>query len=499
MENHSNWKRTSDFTLYWLERKQLRARLGTQEPCSNYVENVLGEQTATLTTSFQSTTLPHTNDTRSVTSDNVEFTPFNVIYRHDHVEVSSSSPLLTTTLRLSTLEREDDGPVSPSSAVSASSSRNINARPVVPWMFNGSNVAELFQTFQHKVAALSRANLLQIETSIHEILALLHIFLICPSQHSKQIIDVFFKEKLYDVHQSFVQKSMDKNIDITDGICANIARIIDSVEQKVRSKDEATALLSRLCINLDEHASSMIHGIIKAMAELPLQAISNKTSIVSCLHGSANRRRQTFTVVIPPTDSSLFYNYISINITDWRVRTSTPYCPAYYPTLTNKSFYDGQILKPILAFGYSLGFEEAKIAQSTPDKYNFCYDLLRLALFCKETIDKNQLNASLAFQIHGFSVVFFLMRLDHDGIYYLYEVGKLSFSRSLEELPGFVSLKNLNTLMRISEMFWRMCKPVSAQGVDTLSDKYRPIHPSLYTLIDGTKNRHRVCAMYFGD
>ncbi|PHZ13944.1 uncharacterized protein RHIMIDRAFT_235945 [Rhizopus microsporus ATCC 52813] len=479
MENHSNWKRTSDFTLYWLERKQLRARLGTQEPCSNYVENVLGEQTATLTTSFQSTTLPHTNDTRSVTSDNVEFTPFNVIYRHDHVEVSSSSPLLTTTLRLSTLEREDDGPVSPSSAVSASSSRNINARPVVPWMFNGSNMAELFQTFQHKVAALSRANLLQIETSIHEILALLHIFLICPSQHSKQIIDVFFKEKLYDVHQSFVQKSMDKNIDITDGICANIARIIDSVEQKVRSKDEATALLSRLCINLDEHASSVIHGIIKAMAELPLQAISNKTSIVSCLHGSANRRRQTFTVVIP-----LLLRWTNIE-TDSSAKKKRP---------------DATITKlNQLAFGYSLGFEEAKIAQSTPDKYNFCYDLLRLALFCKETIDKNQLNASLAFQIHGFSVVFFLMRLDHDGIYYLYEVGKLSFSRSLEELPGFVSLKNLNTLMRISEMFWRMCKPVSAQGVDTLSDKYRPIHPSLYTLIDGTKNRHRVCAMYFGD
>ncbi|KAL7310655.1 hypothetical protein PS15m_010126 [Mucor circinelloides] len=74
---------------------------------------------------------------------------------------------------------------------------------------------------------------------------------------------------------------------------------------------------------------------------------------------------------------------------------------------------------------------------------------------------------------------------------YLYEICKLSFPRSLEELSSFVSLKNLNTLMRISEMFWRMCKPVSAQDVDILSDKYRPTHPSLYTLIDGTKNRHR--------
>ncbi|GAA5804716.1 hypothetical protein HPULCUR_010219 [Helicostylum pulchrum] len=40
-----------------------------------------------------------------------------------------------------------------------------------------------------------------------------------------------------------------------------------------------TALLSQLCISLDEHASSVIRGIVKAMIELPLQAIKVKTSI----------------------------------------------------------------------------------------------------------------------------------------------------------------------------------------------------------------------------
>ncbi|KAG0928339.1 hypothetical protein G6F32_012605 [Rhizopus arrhizus] len=237
-------------TPYWTNSipKKLRARLDTQESCSDYAENVLREQTATLTTNFQSTTLPHAVDTRSVTPDSVEFTPSNVIYRHDDVEDSRSSPSPTTTLRPPTAKREDDSLASPSPAASASSSRDINARPVVPWVLNDSNVAELFQTFQRKVAALSRANLLQIETSIHEILALSDIFLLFPSQHREQMIDVFFRETLYDIHQSFVQESMDKNIDTTDGFCANVAHIVDSVEQKVRSKDEATALLSRLCI-----------------------------------------------------------------------------------------------------------------------------------------------------------------------------------------------------------------------------------------------------------
>ncbi|KAG1136978.1 hypothetical protein G6F37_012560 [Rhizopus arrhizus] len=459
-------------TPYWTN--SIPARLDTQESFSDYAENVLRG-----TSSNPDHQLPVSNPDHQLP---VKFTPSNVIYRHDDVEDSRSSPSPTTTLRPSTEEREDDSPASPSPAASASSSRDINARPIVPWMFNDSNVAELFQTFQHKVAALSRANLLQIETSIHEILALSHIFLLCPSQHREQMIDVFSRETLYDIHQSFVQESIDKSIDITDGICANVARIIDSVEQKVRSKDEATALLSRLCISLDEHASSVIRGIVKAMTELPLQAIKDKTSI---------GKYELTTTYFHPILSSILSNpdkQVLLRWTNIETDSSAKKRPDATITKLNQ-----------LVFGHSLGFGEAKIAQCTPDKYNLCHDLLRLALFCKETIDKNQLNASLTFQINGFSVVFFLMRLDHDGIYCLYEICKLSFPRSLEELSGFVSLKNLNTLMRISEMFWRMCKPVSAQDVDTLSDKCRPTHPSLYTLIDGTKDRHRACAMRFGD
>ncbi|KAG1472640.1 hypothetical protein G6F56_001418 [Rhizopus delemar] len=121
------------------------------------------------------------SSTRSVASGSVEFTPSDVIYRHDDIEDSRSSPSPTTTLRPPIVEREDDSPALPSPATSTSPSRDINARPVVPWMFNDSNVTELFQTFQYKVAELSTENLLQIETSIHEILALSHIFLLCLS------------------------------------------------------------------------------------------------------------------------------------------------------------------------------------------------------------------------------------------------------------------------------------------------------------------------------
>jgi hypothetical protein len=52
-----------------------------------------------------------------------------------------------------------------------------------------------------------------------------------------------------------------------------------------------------------------------------------------------------------------------------------------------------------LSFGSSLGFGEAKIQRIS--KYELCHDLLRLALFSKESIDVNYLDGCMLFQIHG--------------------------------------------------------------------------------------------------
>jgi len=109
-----------------------------------------------------------------------------------------------------------------------------------------------------------------------------------------------------------------------------------------------------------------------------------------------------------------------------------------------------------LAYGPSLGFGEAKVAQPTTNNNDLCHDLLRLGIFCKEAIDAHHWNACLAFQIHGFSIVFYLMRLRHDSIYTMYEIAKVSFPRSLEELSAFVSLKNMQSLAQVFESFWRL-------------------------------------------
>ncbi|KAI8883367.1 hypothetical protein K501DRAFT_184637, partial [Backusella circina FSU 941] len=87
------------------------------------------------------------------------------------------------------------------------------------------------------------------------------------------------------------------------------------------------------------------------------------------------------------------------------------------------------------------------IIQPTCNKAALCMDLVRVACFSKEAIDLHLLESSISFQIHvanfvniRFAITFFLTRLDHDGLYVMYEVGHLEFPSSLGQLPVFTNL-----------------------------------------------------------
>ncbi|ORZ11623.1 hypothetical protein BCR42DRAFT_440650 [Absidia repens] len=113
--------------------------------------------------------------------------------------------------------------------------------------------------------------------------------------------------------------------------------------------------------------------------------------------------------------------------------------------------------------GTSLGFGEVKLARPSIDHHALCHDLLRLAIFAKDAVDKNKLQDALIFQIHGFHITFFLTRLRHDGTYLMQEIGQITFPRFLEELAAFVNLKNMRTLLMVTEVFWRLCQPVAGE------------------------------------
>ncbi|KAG2223850.1 hypothetical protein INT45_012723 [Circinella minor] len=53
------------------------------------------------------------------------------------------------------------------------------------------------------------------------------------------------------------------------------------------------------------------------------------------------------------------------------------------------------------------------------------------------------------------------MRLRHDGIYIMQEMCRVAFPASLQDLAGFLSLKKIRTLLMVSDVDWRLCKPVN--------------------------------------
>jgi hypothetical protein len=76
-----------------------------------------------------------------------------------------------------------------------------------------------------------------------------------------------------------------------------------------------------------------------------------------------------------------------------------------------------------------------------------------LATFAKDTIDKNKLQAALIFQMDEHNITFFLSCLNHDGMYPMQGIGHLTFPRSVEELIFFVNLRNIRTLLMLTEAF----------------------------------------------
>ncbi|KAG1446663.1 hypothetical protein G6F46_011947 [Rhizopus delemar] len=86
------------------------------------------------------------------------------------------------------------------------------------------------------------------------------------------------------------------------------------------------------------------------------------------------------------------------------------------------------------------------------------------------------------------------MRLRHDGIYIMQEIGRVVFPASLQDLAGFLSLKNIRTLLMVSDVFWRLCEPVHDDSWESMR---HPTLSAIFSLIHTSKDRRRLCALEF--
>ncbi|RCH86192.1 hypothetical protein CU098_008537, partial [Rhizopus stolonifer] len=212
---------------------------------------------------------------------------------------------------------------------------------------------ELFTKFKQAATRTTINQLLFIESSIHELLSLSNILLLCTSQHIQLCVDIFSEDTLDELSKEILVECIDFKQDMCDDFCMKLTRFMNNADSKLQSKDDIEIDLLMLRRNLNPLQQSLLRDITAAMRKLPLIALRNKKSSVTSDESGDIRPDAT--------------------ISKMQQRDFEP----------------------------SLGFGEVKKARSTTDNHSLCHDLLRLAALAKDTIDSNNPQAALTFQIYG--------------------------------------------------------------------------------------------------
>ncbi|KAL7316694.1 hypothetical protein PS15m_003151 [Mucor circinelloides] len=103
----------------------------------------------------------------------------------------------------------------------------------------------------------------------------------------------------------------------------------------------------------------------------------------------------------------------------------------------------------------SVCYGEAKLEEAKKAPNMLVQDLLRLALFSKDTIDTKRLSSCKSFQAVGRHIVFYTTSLQNDGLYVMSELADIDCPASIDDLLNFINcfddlLKVMKTMDSIS-------------------------------------------------
>ncbi|KAG1144897.1 hypothetical protein G6F37_012230 [Rhizopus arrhizus] len=260
---------------------------------------------------------------------------------------------------------------------------------ITPWIVAGVDLTRASAAYRKAAHQLSKFSPLNIGHSLQDILSFTGGLLLCPSQHSE--VMMVHLDKVDEITQALLSGTLDKYLDWNDHeylvlsrVIKNLAKNIELVDWVERAKaiDETELQLQKLASDLHPIKKAIVKGIIGAISKLPAYVLKDERCI-----GESELTCSYFDPIL----SRLLANPASGVHLRWSDITVAE---------TPRQRPDAVISKMRqLSFGPSLGFGEAKV-QSTPN-YDLCHDLLRLALFGKESIDMNKLAGCLSFQIHG--------------------------------------------------------------------------------------------------
>lgn len=266
-------KETDEYKLFWINRINKKTQLAVQEGCAQYVSDNAQDALENLTSmsrneptdkpslsseEYISPSLSSTDSEPNPTLPSSCTSPTVNNGNKSPPSLSTVNPAPSTSHTINS----DDNSARPLSPAQNTHIPNVETSPVLaPWLFEEADIASLFTEFKQAVAEISTDHLFLIESSIHELLSLSNILLLAPEQYSQLAIDIFTEETLRSLDSYLLKECLDSRQDMDDDVFTKLNRIVNNVESKTLTKDDAEIELLVLGKPLSLSQKSLILGI----------------------------------------------------------------------------------------------------------------------------------------------------------------------------------------------------------------------------------------------
>ncbi|KAG0162539.1 hypothetical protein DFQ28_001111 [Apophysomyces sp. BC1034] len=319
-----------------------------------------------------------------------------------------------------------------------------------------------------------------LESHVQHILALSSIFFVKPLQFHEDV-KTYIPNTVLDQMVDDLQTRYHINKRGTPlGLLSKTLPLLDNVRTRRIDQDEATARLLLLKGDLPRDEFRIAKSIAMLLQKLPENRISNTIM-----------EQELLTRFIEPALAPLFENTIGKVIFRWTATTNDECRETTVATISQDrpdaciSNLDG------VMWGATLSFGEVKCFSQMGNNFVIAKDLVRLALFAKNSIDVHNLHGVLVFQVIGRHAFFYLVNLLSDALYIMLEIGNIELPGCLMDLPAYVA--QAHRLLDILSLYDDMCISWTATETKHFSTRKRKTlaADTQNNIIDKTRNRKR--------
>ncbi|KAL9538392.1 hypothetical protein MBANPS3_010962 [Mucor bainieri] len=291
--------------------------------------------------------------------------------------------------------------------------------PITHWFVEELNVSLKFHEYQELVKERIEGQGIILETHAYEILAMSSILLLKQNQYSSSMLRHFSQQNLNKIQDAHISSQLKESTIVLDENLFTDIRAIVKTLQKKHDRLAAINALSTLDIK-SNHQEKIAMMMMLLVLKLPLSTIESKSGEINLC-----------TNYLDPVLCSILNDDHDERLLQWpntKVEDS-------------KSKRPDAVVFSMLQNQYDTGvcYGEAKLEEAKKTPNMLVQDLLRIALFSKETIDTKKLSSCLSFQAVGQHVVFYITSLQNDGLYIMSQLADINCPASIDDLLNFIN------------------------------------------------------------